>query len=198
MKKIGILLFAVLVNSMSVFGQGARNIKINEIMTNNISSIQDEYGRRDVWVELANSSYSTYNVRGMFITTDRRALNKDLTVSQRKALMSIVPNGDPRTNMSARQHLVFFLNSNPTQGSLYITAKAESGKPLWVALYDGNAIDIIDSVSEKRRPSWLWYSCIVNGHCILLLSFTFCVLPLVRYVYVTQADFEESKQVTTY
>ncbi len=163
MKKIGILLFAVLVNSMSVFGQGARNIKINEIMTNNISSIQDEYGRRDVWVELANSSYSTYNVRGMFITTDRRALNKDLTVSQRKALMSIVPNGDPRTNMSARQHLVFFLNSNPTQGSLYITAKAESGKPLWVALYDGNAIDIIDSVSVPALAANQSYARAADG-----------------------------------
>ena len=40
MKKISLALFAVLVSSLSVFGQGARNIKINEVMTNNTASME--------------------------------------------------------------------------------------------------------------------------------------------------------------
>ena len=54
MKKISLALFAVFVSSLSVFGQGARNIKINEVMTNNTASIVDEYGRYNGWLELSN------------------------------------------------------------------------------------------------------------------------------------------------
>ena len=88
MKKISLALFAVLVSSLSVFGQGARNIKINEVMTNNTASIVDEYGRYNAWLELSNIAYSSYNVRGMYVTTDRRVLNKSLSVPQRIAMMS--------------------------------------------------------------------------------------------------------------
>lgn len=147
MKKLSLMLFLALIVGLSAFGQGAHNIKINEVMTDNRSSLQDEYGRRGPWVELVNTSFSTYNVRNMFITTDRKALNKSLSAPQRMALMSQIPAGDDRTNMSARQHLVFFLGSNATRGALHLTAKAAKGSPLWIALYDGNGIDIIDSVS---------------------------------------------------
>ena len=147
MKKTIFLLFALCAGSVSTFGQGARNIKINEVLTDNKANLQDEYGNRGAWVEIANTSFSTYNVRGMYITTDRRVLDKALSVNERTAMMSCIPNGDSRTSMSAREHVVFFLNGNPAQGSLHISTKAESGKPLWIALYDGNGIDLIDSVS---------------------------------------------------
>ena len=65
--------------SVSVFGQGARNIVINEVLTRNTQSIQDDYGHREAWVELANTSFSTYNVRGMYLTTNPKVLDKSLT-----------------------------------------------------------------------------------------------------------------------
>ena len=43
--------------SMSVFGQGARNIVINEVLTRNTQSIQDEYGHHEAWVELAEVTF---------------------------------------------------------------------------------------------------------------------------------------------
>ena len=75
MKKTIFLLFALCAGSVSTFGQGARNIKINEVLTDNKANLQDEYGNRGAWVEIANTSFSTYNVRGMYITTDRRVLD---------------------------------------------------------------------------------------------------------------------------
>lgn len=147
MKKSRILLGLLLMSCTLVFGQGARNIKINEVLTNNTGNLQDEFGRREAWVELANTSYSSYNVRGMYITTDRRVLDKNLTIPQRVAMMSVIPNGDARTLMSAREHLVFFLDSNPANGTLHLSAGVNLQEVLWIALYDGNAIDIIDSVS---------------------------------------------------
>ncbi|MDD7691583.1 MAG: OadG family protein [Prevotella sp.] len=147
MKKALLLLTFVSVATTLALAQGARNIKINEVLTNNTASIQDEFGDKHAWIELANTSYSTYNVRGMYITTDRRVLNKNLTVPQRIKMMSCIPNGDQRTQMSARQHLLFFLDSNPSKGTLHLTAECQEEEPLWIALYDGNAIDIIDSVT---------------------------------------------------
>ena len=146
MKKI--LIAAVLLSSsVMMFGQGAKNIKINEVLIDNKTSVQDEFGQHLPWVELVNTSFSTYNVRGMFITTNRKALDKNLTAPQRIALMSPIPNGDSRSSMSARQHLLIFLNSNPTKGFLHFNVKVNPEEPTWIALYDGNGIDLIDSVS---------------------------------------------------
>ena len=163
MKKIVFLLFAMFVSSVPMFGQGAKNIKINEVLTNNKANLQDEYGNRDAWVELTNISFTTYDVRGMYIATDRRVLDKSLTVPERTAMMSCIPNGDERTSMSAREHLVFFLNGNPSQGTLHLNAKAEPGKPLWIALFDGNGIDIIDSVSIPALDADMSYARTADG-----------------------------------
>lgn len=147
MKKFGILLAVLLAATSQMFGQGAKNIKISEVLINNTASLQDEFGRHEPWLELANTAFSTYNVRGMYITTDRSVLNPKLTVPQRISRMSIIPNGDARTIMSARQHLLFHLNSNPKQGTLYLPVPVDTAASNWVAIYDGNGIDLIDSVT---------------------------------------------------
>ena len=148
MNKFGLLL-GIMLGSVSAvsYGQMSESIKLNEVMTNNATSLQDEYGQREAWVEIANISYSTYNVRGMFLTTDRAVLNPDMSVPERIKRMSIIPNGDARTNLSARQHLLFYCNSNPRLGALHLSVKIDPAKPTWIGLYDGNATQLIDSVT---------------------------------------------------
>lgn len=163
MKRKVFLLFALLGTAILTFGQGAKNIKINEVLTCNKANMQDEYGKRNAWVEISNTAFSTYNVRGMYITTDRRVLDKNLTVPQRTSMMSCIPSGDSRTSMSAREHLVFFLNGNPAQGTMHLSAKVEGGKPLWIALYDGNGIDLIDSMSVPALAADQSYARIKDG-----------------------------------
>lgn len=147
MKRIAFLLAVVASSSINVFAQGAKNIKINEVMTHNASSIEDGYGQREAWIELCNVSYTTQNVRGMFITTNKGVLNKDLSVPERQKMMSVIPSNDERTSLHGQQFLTFFFNSNPNKSTLHIDAKTEPGKPLWVALYDGNGVNLIDSVT---------------------------------------------------
>lgn len=137
----------LLTTSASVFGQGAKNIVINEVLTNNTTSIQDEFGRREAWIELENTSFSTYNVRGMFVTTDRRVLDKNLSAPDRIKLMTMIPSGDDRTQIGARRHLVLFANSRPADGKLHLSLSVPLSEPLWIALYNGNGVDLIDSVS---------------------------------------------------
>ncbi len=147
MKKKYSLTAVLALFSLVVFGQGAKNIKINEVMTNNTASIVDEYGEHLAWIELANTSFTTFNVRGMYITTDTAVLNKSLTVPERVSKMSIIPNNEVRTNMSGRQHLLLYLNSHPAKGSTHLTSVLPSEGKVWIALFEGNGVDLVDSVT---------------------------------------------------
>lgn len=147
MKKTVLMLAILASTSINALAQGAKNIKINEVMTWNTASLQDEFGQCEPWVELCNTSFTTYNVRGMYITTNKAVLDKNLSAPDRQKLMSLIPNNEPRTQLAARQHLLMFFNSNPSKGSMHLTAKVKEGEKVWVALYDGNAIDLIDSIS---------------------------------------------------
>ena len=143
-----LLLSGILLAITSVmFGQGAKNIRINEVLTNNTASIVDEFGNREAWIELENTSFTTYNIRGMYFTTDRSVLDPQMSVPERIKRMSVIPSGDPRTQIGGRQHIVFFGNSNPAQGKLHLALEVPMSQPVWVALYNGNATELIDSVS---------------------------------------------------
>ena len=137
----------LLTSAMTMSGQGARNIRINEVLTNNTASIVDEYGNREAWIELENTSFTTYNIRGMYFTTDPSVLDPKMSVPERIKRMSVIPNGDPRTQIGGRQHLVFFGNSNPAQGKLHLSLAIPMSEPVWIGFYNGNAVELIDSVT---------------------------------------------------
>jgi hypothetical protein len=148
MKKIGFLSGLLLAfASQPILAQMDASIKLNEVMTANETSLIDEYGTHKAWVEIANISHSTYNIRGMYLTTDRSVLDKTMSVPERVSRMSQIPNGDERTNLSGRQLVVFQLNSRPSEGSLHLSASVDATQPTWIALFNGNATQLIDSVT---------------------------------------------------
>ena len=135
----------LVIASLPAWGQGAKSIRITEVMTDNRTSLIDEYGQHKPWVELSNSSFTTYNVRGMFLTTDRRVLNKNLSPEVRRQMMYPLPNNEPRTMLGGKKSIVIFDSSNT--GPFHLNLLLQEKKPNWIALYDGNAVDLIDSVS---------------------------------------------------
>ena len=148
MKRFGLLFGSLLaMASQPVMAQMDASIKLNEVMVQNESSLIDEYGARHAWVEIANTSHSTYNIRGMYLTTDRSVLDKKMSVPERVSRMSQIPNGDERTLLSGRQLIVFQLDSKPAQGALHLSVKTNAAQPLWIGLYNGNATQLIDSVT---------------------------------------------------
>ena len=164
MDNLRLLLGAVLLwGSQTMMAQGARNIVISEVLTGNTSSIVDEFGRRNPWIELENTSYTTYNVRGMFITTDRSVLDKSMSAPERISRMSMIPSGDERTGMGARQHLVLFGNSSPAQGKLHLTVHIPDSASVWVALYNGNGVELIDSVTVPALAADCSYARVGKG-----------------------------------
>ncbi len=148
MNNFRLLLSGILLTSASaMFGQGANNIRINEVLTNNTASIVDEFGNREAWIEVENTSFTTYNIRGMYFTTDRSVLDPKMSVPERIKRMSVIPNGEPRTQIGGRQHLVFYGNSNPTKGKLHLSLPIPLSEPVWIGFYNGNAVELIDSVT---------------------------------------------------
>ena len=148
MNNFRLLLSGILLTSASaMFGQGANNIRINEVLTNNTASIVDEFGNREAWIEVENTSFTTYNIRGMYFTTDRSVLDPKMSVPERIKRMSVIPNGEPRTQIGGRQHLVFYGNSNPTKGKLHLSLPIPMSEPVWIGFYNGNAVELIDSVT---------------------------------------------------
>lgn len=164
MNKLSILLGSLFaLTSQSVLAQMDASIKLNEVMTQNETSMIDEYGVRNAWVEIANISHSTYNIRGMYVTTDRSVLNKKMSVPERVSRMSQIPNGDSRTNLSGRQIILLQLGSQPTQGALHLSVKVNANEPTWIALYNGNATQLIDSVTVPVLGADQSYARIANN-----------------------------------
>lgn len=171
MKKI-ILFSLSLVTSAVMVAQGAHDFKINEVYVapsccapsaqcapdsaasapakpceSMRGGYRDEYGDSPSWIEILNTSYSTHDIRNCFLTTDRRVLDKEMSAPDRIALMSIVPKGDARTNLSAKQRITFFADGHVNRGTLHTNFALQAGEEIWVALYDGNGVTLLDSVT---------------------------------------------------
>ncbi len=148
-KNLATILLLYLVSVAPMFAQSAHNIKITEVMRDNRTGIVDEYGKHKPWVEISNVSHSTYNVRGMFLTTDKSALNPSITPEQRRNLyLHMIPNNDESTSLGGRQSLVIYDNSGThDKGSFQMPLFLRHNSPIWIGLFDGNAVDLVDSIT---------------------------------------------------
>lgn len=50
MKKLGFLITMLVFTSLPTWSQGAKSIRITEVMTNNRTNLVDEYGLHKSWV----------------------------------------------------------------------------------------------------------------------------------------------------
>ena len=167
MKKYVLFAF-VLMASSAAMAQGAHDFKINEVQVSGAACCQqkaeadtaavrcdagpmdgyrDEYGDMPSWIEIANTSYSSHDIRSCYLTTNRDVLNKDLSAPARIEMMSLIPKGDARTNLAAKQRIVFFADGNVNRGTLHTNFTLKPGEENWIALYDGNGVDLLDSLT---------------------------------------------------
>lgn len=137
------LWFAVAVAS----AQGAHSFKINEVVVENPAGLVDEYGERSGWIEIANTSWGTNDLRSCYLTNNRKALDPNLSVPERVKLMSLIPKGDGRTQLTAQQRLVFFADGRVNRGTLHLNFCLQPGKENFIALFDGNGRTLLDTLT---------------------------------------------------
>ncbi|MGP1567039.1 MAG: lamin tail domain-containing protein, partial [Candidatus Cryptobacteroides sp.] len=104
MKKTFIISIILLLSS-SLYAQNVSDLIISEIMADGDSSITDDYGRKVGWIEIFNKSRGTVNYGGCFLTDDKSDLKK-----------SLIPKGDARTKIGARQSVIFFASGRAEDG----------------------------------------------------------------------------------
>lgn len=163
MKKIGILIVALVAACGTTFAQGARSLVINEVLVNNKTNFQDDYGQQHAWIEIFNPTFATVDIRSCYLTNDKRVLDESLSAPERAAMMYPIPKGDVLTKIPPRQHLLFWADAAPKRGNFHLNFELDSVGPNWIALYDGNAVDLIDSISIPALPVDCSYALKLDG-----------------------------------
>ena len=161
-----------LIASSAAFAQGAHDFKLNEVFVftpaccqgdsaktcQQQASYVDEYGKPASWIEIENISYSTHDIRNCFLTINPAVLDKTMSAPEREKLMSPIPVGDPRTSLSAKQRITFFADGKTNRGTLHLNFTLPVNKPFTVYLFDGNAVDLLDSVRVEALPAGSSYA----------------------------------------
>ncbi len=144
---------------LAAIGMQAQTLYINEFMASNQSTITDEFGEFDDWVEIYNPGTSPIDIGGMYMTDDTTETN----------LWQIPTTNASLTTIPAGGYLLVWFDKDTDQGELHINAKlGSSGED--IGLYASDGTTMIDAytfgqqltdVSEGRDPdggpSWVLY-----------------------------------------
>lgn len=145
-RSFGLFIFLLLIVENYSFSQ-TRGLCINEVMTKNTSNMIDDYGLHQPWIEIFNTSFSDIDVKSCYLTTNKAVLNPHLTVTQRAAMMYMIPKGDVHSNIPPRQFILFWADAMPKRGNNHLNFSLNSNRSNWIALYDANGATLIDSVT---------------------------------------------------
>ena len=69
-KIIGSIILSIGLAS-GTYAQSTSALRINEVLTNNVSNYMDPFGNRGAWIEIYNNSAGTVQMAGCFITNDK-------------------------------------------------------------------------------------------------------------------------------
>lgn len=162
-KNIGILIVLLMAVCGNMYGQGAKSLVINEVLTANTDGYQDDYGQCNAWIEIFNTSFATVDIRNCYLTNDKRVLNKNLSVEERVSMMYPIPKGDILTKIHPRQHLLFWADGMPQRGTFHLSFKLDPTKENWIALYDANGTTLLDQITIPVLAPNTSYALIEDG-----------------------------------
>lgn len=110
--KIGIFLaLFLLVGFSSCKEQNtASKLLINEVLIDNESNFQDDYGIHSGWVEIFNRAYSSADLAGCYLRVSSQPGD---------TLSYFIPKGDVLTLLKPRQHALFWADGAPRRGTFH-------------------------------------------------------------------------------
>lgn len=135
-QRLMLLAIVVCVCAGIVSAQGRRGLRINEVMVKNESSVIDDYGRHAAWIELFNSTFGPLEISSVYLTNDRN-----------NPTMYPVPLGDVNTRIPKRQHVIFWADGMPNDGTFHTNFVLIPGADNWIGLYDADGKTLIDEVT---------------------------------------------------
>ncbi len=140
---------APLVTYSYVTGYEAPALYLNEFMASNATTIPDEHGDYDDWVELYNASPDTIQLGGMYLTDNLGSPTKWIF---------------PPVALPPAEFLIVWCDAEPLEGPLHTTFKlAAEGEQL--GLFDTVAfgVGLIDSLSFGQQTTDISYGRLPDG-----------------------------------
>ena len=136
--KIGLLLSLALMLGLTSCGEQKSNTKLilNEVLIENESNFQDDYGVHSAWIEVFNKSYTSTDLAGFQIRMSNQAGDT--------ACYSI-PKGDVLTLVKPRQHALFWADGEPNRGTFHTNFVMDGNTDTWIGLYDSGK-KLIDQI----------------------------------------------------
>ncbi len=116
--------------------QGRKNLRINEVMIANDSSVIDNFGQRSAWIEVINPTHAPVEISSIYLTDDPANPTK-----------YYVPRGDEKTTVGKGQQVIFFADGDDNQGTFHLNFTLIPGQDNFIAIYDADGINLIDSVT---------------------------------------------------
>jgi Na+-transporting methylmalonyl-CoA/oxaloacetate decarboxylase gamma subunit len=152
------LALVLLLGAQQAQAQRTTSMRINEALVINEDNYVDDYGKKNGWVELYNTSANVVNIAGCYLTDDINDPKK-----------YPIPKGDVLTKISPRQHILFWADSMAWHGTFHLNFKFQPDKPNFIAFFDSDGKTLIDSVTipagqtpdvsygrkEDGGPSWI-------------------------------------------
>ena len=137
------LFYTTILTSQSIF--------INEFMASNETTIADENGEFDDWVEIYNAGTTPFDVGGKFVTDDLSEPNQ----------WQIPMDNPDLTTIPAGDYLLIWFDGDEAQGALHVSPKLGGGGEQ-IGIYDTDGITPLDTltygaqskdISEGRFPN---------------------------------------------
>lgn len=127
--RIGIFLSLLLLIGFTSCTEQKSNSKlvINEVLVDNQTNFQDDYGVHSGWIEIFNKAYSTADLAGCLLKVSSQPGD---TVTY------FIPKGDVLTNIKPRQHTLFWADGNPRRGTFHTNFVLSKTNANWIGLYD--------------------------------------------------------------
>lgn len=130
------LLFSLaLLTAAAGYAQNVSDLVIAEVLAEPDSTgVIDDYGRREGWIEIFNTSMGTVKFGGCYLTDDPADLKK-----------SLIPKNDLATQLGPRQSKIFYASGRTHDGTFYCDFTLAPGKTVYLVSNDGRTI--IDQVT---------------------------------------------------
>lgn len=127
--RIGIFLSLLLLIGFTSCTEQKSNSKlvINEVLVDNQTNFQDDYGVHSGWIEIFNKAYSTADLAGCLLKVGSQPGD---TVTY------FIPKGDVLTSIKPRQHTLFWADGNPRRGTFHTNFVLSKTNANWIGLYD--------------------------------------------------------------
>ena len=109
---------------------------LNEVLIENETNFQDDYGVQSAWIEVFNKAYSSANLAGYYLKVSNQPGD---TASY------FIPKGDVLTIVKPRQHALFWADGQPNRGTFHTNFVLDGSTDTWVGLYDSGR-KLVDQV----------------------------------------------------